>query len=42
MGLHETRTRELYSQIVSNRERAWEVTGGNGDQLTGSLLQTSQ
>jgi hypothetical protein len=25
----------IYSQIVSNLERAWEITGGGEDQLTG-------
>ena len=31
----------LYSQIVSNLGRAWELTGGSEDQLTGTMLQTS-
>ncbi|MEE9596317.1 MAG: hypothetical protein V3V96_06020 [Acidiferrobacterales bacterium] len=32
----------LHSQIVSNLERAWEITGGSEDQLTGTMLQISQ
>ena len=32
----------LHSQIVSNLEQAWEVTGGSEDQLTGTMLQISQ
>ena len=32
----------LYSQIVSNLERAWEIAGGSEDQLTGTMLQISQ
>ncbi|MFB3082526.1 MAG: hypothetical protein ACE1Z4_03595 [Gammaproteobacteria bacterium] len=32
----------LHSQIVSNLERAWEITGGSDDQLTGTTLQISQ
>ena len=27
----------LHNQIVSNLERAWELTGGNEDQLAGGL-----
>ncbi len=41
-----TYTREelaaLRSQIVSNLERAWELTGGSEDQLTGTMIQVSQ
>jgi len=29
----------LYSQIVSNLERAWEIAGGIEDQLNGTMLQ---
>ena len=32
----------LHSQIVSNLERAWELTGGSEDQLTGTMVQISQ
>jgi ElaB/YqjD/DUF883 family membrane-anchored ribosome-binding protein len=32
----------LRDQIVSNLERAWTVTGGTEDQLTGTMLQISQ
>ena len=32
----------LHSQIVSNLERAWEISGGGEDQLTGTLVQISQ
>jgi hypothetical protein len=32
----------LHSQIVSNLERAWEITGGTEDQLTGTMVQISQ
>ncbi len=32
----------LHSQIVSNLERAWELTGGSEDQLTGTMMQISQ
>ncbi len=32
----------LHSQIVSNLERAWEITGGSEDQLTGTMMQISQ
>ena len=32
----------LYSQIVSNLERAWEIASGSEDQLTGMMLQISQ
>jgi len=32
----------LHSQIVSNLERAWEITRGNEDQLTGVMMQISQ
>ncbi len=31
----------LHSQIVSNLEQAWEITGGSEDQLTGTMLQIS-
>jgi ElaB/YqjD/DUF883 family membrane-anchored ribosome-binding protein len=32
----------LRDQIVSNLERAWAITGGTEDQLTGTMLQISQ
>ncbi len=32
----------LHSQIVSNLERAWELTGRSEDQLTGTMVQISQ
>ncbi len=31
----------LHSQILSNLEWAWELTGGS-DQLTGTMMQISQ
>ncbi len=34
--------RTLRDQIVSNLERAWEITGGTEDQLTGTMAQISQ
>ncbi len=34
--------RTLRDQIVSNLERAWEITGGTEDQLTGTMMQISQ
>ena len=35
-------TRTLREQIVSNLERAWEITDGTEDQLTGTMVQISQ
>ncbi len=32
----------LRRQIVSNLERAWELSGGSEDQLTGTMMQISQ
>ncbi len=32
----------LHSQILSNLEWAWEITGGSEDQLTGTMAQISQ
>ncbi len=32
----------LHSQIVSNLEWAWEITGGGEDQLTATMMQISQ
>ncbi len=32
----------LHSQIVSNLERAWEITGGGEDELTALMVQISQ
>ncbi len=34
--------RILRDQIVNNLERAWEITGGTEDQLTGVMVQISQ
>ncbi len=34
--------RTLRDQIVSNLERAWEISGGSEDQLTGTMVQISQ
>ncbi len=34
--------RTLRDQITSNLERAWEITGGGEDQLTGTMVQISQ
>jgi hypothetical protein len=31
----------LRDQIVSNLERAWAITGGSEDELTGTLMQIS-
>ncbi len=36
----EIRTRR--DQITSNLERAWELTGGSADELTGVMVQISQ
>ncbi len=32
----------LHSQILSNLERAWELTGGSEDQLLSTMMQISQ
>ena len=32
----------LHSQIVSNLEQAWELSGGSEDQLTATMMQISQ
>ncbi len=32
----------LHSQIVSNLERAWEITGRSEDELTALMVQISQ
>ncbi len=32
----------LHSQIVSNLEQAWELTGGSEDQLLSTMMQISQ
>ncbi len=32
----------LHIRIVSNLERAWEITGGSEDELTGTMIQISQ
>ncbi len=32
----------LRSQIMSNLEQAWELSGGSEDQLTGTMMQISQ
>ncbi len=34
--------RTLRDQIVSNLERAWEITGGSENELTGVMVQISQ
>ncbi len=34
--------RTLRDQIVSNLERAWEITGRSEDELTGVMVQISQ
>ena len=34
--------RTLRDQITSNLERAWEITAGTEDQLTGTMVQISQ
>ncbi len=34
--------RTLRDQITSNLERAWEITGGSEDELTGVMVQISQ
>ncbi len=31
----------LHSQIVSNLEQAWEISGGSGDQLLSTMMQIS-
>ncbi len=36
------RLASLHSQIVSNLEHAWEISGGSEDQLTGVMMQISQ
>ncbi len=33
--------RTLRDQVTSNLERAWEMTGGTEDQLTGMMVQIS-
>ncbi len=32
----------LHSQIVSNLEQAWELSGGSEDQLSGRMMQISR
>ncbi len=32
----------LHSQILSNLEQAWEITGGSEDQLLSTMMQISQ
>ncbi len=34
--------RTLRDQITSNLARAWEITGGSGDELTGVMVQIGQ
>ncbi len=41
-ALTKKETRTLRDQIASNLERAWEITGGTEDQLTGTVFQISQ
>ncbi len=31
----------LHTQVVSNLEQAWEITGGSENQLTGMMMQIS-
>jgi hypothetical protein len=33
--------RTLHNRIVSNLERAWEITGGSEDQLLSTMMQIS-
>ncbi len=32
----------LHSQILSELEQAWDITGGSEDQLTGTMVHISQ
>ncbi len=41
-ALPKEEVRTLRDQITSNLERAWEITGGTEDQLTGTMVQISQ
>ena len=41
-ALTKKETRTLRDQIASNLERAWGLTDGTEDQLTGTMLQISQ
>jgi len=41
-ALPKDEVRTLRDQIASNMERAWEITGGSEDQLTGTMIQISQ
>lgn len=42
-GAHTREERvKLRDQIVSNLERAWEITGRSEEELTGVMLQISQ
>ncbi len=41
-ALTDKETRTLREQIVSNLERAWKLTDGTEDQLTGTMVQISQ
>ncbi len=34
--------RTLRDQVTSNLERAWEITGGTEDQLTGTMVRIGQ
>ena len=41
-ALTKKETRILRDQIASNLERAWEITDGTENQLTGTMFQISQ
>ena len=41
-ALPKEEVRTLRDQIASNLERAWEISGGSEDQLTGTMIQISQ
>ena len=41
-ALPKEEVRTLRDQIVSNLERAWEITGRSEDELTGVMVQISQ
>ncbi len=41
-GLTQEELASLHSQILSNLEWAWEITGGSEDQLLSTMMQISQ
>ncbi|MEE9598717.1 MAG: hypothetical protein V3V96_18240 [Acidiferrobacterales bacterium] len=41
-GLTQKELASLHSQIFSNLEWAWEITGGSEDQLLSTMMQISQ